>query len=140
MNAIQSPGAARWMLVACFLTTAVAIAYGARQTPPQNQPPVTQVMTSPSGGNADSNGSMIAVTGVDLTGSSILYVIDTESRQLAIYQAQGGGSSTQSVKLVGARRIDLDLQLFGFNDQSEFKYEELEKRFIDSGLLSGERR
>lgn len=138
MNVIHPPQASRWMLVAGFLLTAVGLAYQPRQT--QDPPQTTQVLTAPAGGNADSNGSMIAVTGVDLTGSSILYVIDTDSRQLAIYQAQGGGASTQSVKLVGARRIDLDLQLYGFNDQSEFKYEELEKRFVESGLLSDEGR
>ena len=72
---------------------------------------------------------MIAVTGTDLTGSSILYLIDTENRQLAIYQATGGSEATQGVRLVGARKIDLDLQLVGFNDKSQYTYEELEKRF-----------
>lgn len=80
-------------------------------------------------GNADSNGQMIAVTGIDLTGSSILYLVDTQNRQLAIYQATGGTESMQGVKLVGARRIDLDLQLEGFNDRSQYPYEELEQRF-----------
>jgi len=80
-------------------------------------------------GNADSNGQMIAVTGIDLTGSSILYLVDTQKKQLAIYQATGGTEAMQGVKLVGARRIDLDLQLEGFNDRSQYPYEELEQRF-----------
>ncbi len=80
-------------------------------------------------GNADSNEQMIAVTGIDLTGSSILYLVDTQKKQLAIYQATGGTESMQGVKLVGARRIDLDLQLEGFNDRSQYPYEELEERF-----------
>ncbi len=80
-------------------------------------------------GNADSNGQMIAVTGIDLTGSSILYLVDTQNKQLAIYQATGGTEATQGVKLVGARRIDLDMQLEGFNDRSQYPYEELEQRF-----------
>jgi len=83
----------------------------------------------PTMGTADSNGTMIAVTGIDLTGSSILYLVDTEKKQLAIYQATGGTETMQGVKLVGARRIDLDLQLEGFNDRSQYPYEELEKRF-----------
>jgi hypothetical protein len=33
------------------------------------------------------------------------------------------------VRLVGARKIDLDLQLVGFHDDSEYSYEDLEKRF-----------
>ena len=44
--------------------------------------------------------------------------------------------SSQNVKLVGARRIDLDLQLYGYKDESEHSYEELEKKFVDSGLLA----
>lgn len=80
---------------------------------------------------ADSNGDMIAVTGIDVTGASILYLIDTHSKQLAVYQANGGSDSSQGIKLVGARRIDLDLQLEGYNDRSRYSYEELERQFND---------
>ena len=80
---------------------------------------------------ADSNRTMIAVTGIDLTGSSVLYLVDTEKKQLAVYQANGGGEPTQSLRLVGARRIDLDLQIEGFNDKSQYSYEALQKRFHD---------
>lgn len=82
-------------------------------------------------GTADSNDRMIAVTGVDVTGGSILYVIDTERRSLSVYQATGGTSSTMNVKFVGARNIDLDLQVDGYNDKSEYTYKELEKRFTE---------
>jgi len=89
---------------------------------------------SPSGlATADSNKNMIAVTGIDLTGSSVLYLVDTEKKQLAVYQANGGGEPTQSLRLVGARRIDLDLQIEGFNDKSQYSYEELQKRFGELG-------
>jgi len=106
-------------------------------------PPTTQADPSrtpfASLGNADSNGQMIAVTGIDLTGTSILYLVDTEKKQLAIYQATGGSESMQGVKLVGARRIDLDLQLEGFNDRSQYPYDELEQRFakIRGGAATG---
>lgn len=83
--------------------------------------------------NSDSNGSMIAVTGTDLTGSCVLYLIDTENKQLAVYQATGGSKSVRGLELVGARRIDLDLQLEGYNDNSEYSYGELEKQFAKSG-------
>ena len=98
--------------------------------PPTTGLPEPQPMI-PAFGTADSNGTMIAVTGIDLTGSSILYLIDTKSKHLAIYQATGGADSSQGVKLVGARRIDLDLQLDGFNDKSEYSVQELEKKFSD---------
>ncbi|MBK7643772.1 MAG: hypothetical protein IPJ19_12125 [Planctomycetes bacterium] len=89
---------------------------------------------SPSGlATADSNRNMIAVTGIDMTGSSVLYLVDTEKKQLAVYQANGGGEPTQSLRLVGARRIDLDLQIEGFNDKSQYNYEELQKRFDKLG-------
>ena len=93
------------------------------QTPDPFRTPVAAI------GTADSNEQMIAVTGIDLTGSYILYLVDTQKKQLAIYQATGGTDSMQGVKLVGARRIDLDLQLEGFNDRSQYPYEELEARF-----------
>ena len=87
----------------------------------------------PGYGAADSNNTMIAVTGMDLTGSSVLYLVDTVNRHLAIYQASGGSGSTQGLKLVGARRIDLDLQLDGYNDRSEYSVQELEKKFSEIG-------
>ena len=74
---------------------------------------------------------MIAVTGVDITGSSVLYLVDTQNMQMACYQATGGARSTQNLKLIGARRIDLDLELVGFHDESEYSYEELERQFRD---------
>ena len=97
--------------------------------PAQTEP----VPTSPSFATADSNGSMIAVTGVDITGSSILYVIDTDNRQLSVYQATGGSSATSNVRWVGARRIDLDLQVDGWNDKSELGFKELRKEFEKNG-------
>ena len=99
----------------------------------QSQTPPVPV-TAP-GGTADSNGRMIAVTGTDVTGASILYLVDTVSQQLAVYQATGGGGSTQGVRFVGARRISLDMQLDGFNDHSDYSYKDLRKQFESKGLL-----
>jgi len=93
--------------------------------------PVTQPMSVPAFGTSDSNGEMIAVTGIDVTGSSILYLIDTKGRHLAVYQANGGTESTQGLKLVGARRIDLDLELEGYFDKSEYPYRDLQKKFSE---------
>jgi hypothetical protein len=92
-----------------------------------------QTRTPGASATSDSNRNMIAVTGIDLTGTSVLYLIDTEKKQLAVYQASGGGESTQSLRLVGARRIDLDLQIEGYNDKSQYSYEELQKRFSEQG-------
>jgi hypothetical protein len=92
------------------------------------------VWESGSGGSA-SAGGIIAVTGSYGVGTSVLYVIDAKTRQLAVYEARGGSRSGRRVVLVGARRIDLDLQLEGYRDESEHSYEELRKRFGDAGLL-----
>ena len=35
--------------------------------------------------------------------------------------------------MVGARRIDLDLQLHGYNDRSEYEYSDLQKLFDKRG-------
>jgi len=97
----------------------------------------TEVLPPPAPGGyaADSNNRMIAVTGVDVTGASVLYLIDTIGYRLAVYQATGGAESTQGVKLVGARRIDLDLKLHGLNDRSKYSYEALREQFAAQGLL-----
>ncbi len=79
-------------------------------------------------GSSDSNGSMIAVTGPDVTGGGVLYVIDTERRQLACYQATGGSSSA-GLRFLGARDIDLDLQVKSYNDDSKMSVTQLEQEF-----------
>ncbi|MFT5288967.1 MAG: hypothetical protein ACI8QS_000986 [Planctomycetota bacterium] len=91
-------------------------------------------------GTADSNGSMIAVTGIDVTGGSLLYLIDSESKQLAVYQAQGGTASTMNLKFVAGRRIDLDLQVYGYNDESDYTYDELQREFERNGNASNPKR
>lgn len=58
--------------------------------------------------------NMIAVTGLIGSGVSVLYVIDTEKKQLAVYNAVGG----KELRFVAARRIRYDLELREFNDKS----------------------
>lgn len=120
-----------WVLAAGFALVAIGLARGA-QVPPQTQ---AQLVGAPIVATADSNNRMIAVTGIDVTGSSILYLIDTVNYHLAIYQANGGSASTQGVKLVGARRIDLDMQLDGLNDKSKYSYKDLRDQFRSKSLL-----
>ena len=115
-------------VVGLSLEPRAAVPQGDGTTPPVDP----QNRHFPVLGMSDSNSDMIAVTGVDLTGTSILYLIDTKQKQMAVYQASGGSEGTQNVKLVGARRIDLDLRLEGFNDKSKYSRQELEKRFHES--------
>ena len=63
---------------------------------------------------SDSNSSMIAVTGNYSSGSSVLYVIDTNSRNLAVYETRNG----RDLSLVAARKIEFDLKLERYHDKS----------------------
>lgn len=94
----------------------------------EQQPDVLLYSEGSGGASAATNG-ILAVTGSYGVGTSVLYVIDTESKQLAVYEARGGSRTMRRLTLVGARRIDLDLQLRGYNDESEFQYAALEKMF-----------
>lgn len=88
----------------------------------------TLVFESGSTGSASSDG-FLAVTGSYGIGTQVLYLVDTKKRQLAVYEARGGSSGSRRVALIGARRIDLDLELEGYNDNSEFSYAELTRKF-----------
>ncbi len=127
----RSPG---WILCSGLALLALGLASEGRSQGSDTQNPTptnnTRSIPTPMGfGTADSNGRMIAVTGVDLTGGSLLYLIDTESRHISVYQATGGTKSTMNIKWVGARNIDLDLQVDGWNDRSEYPYKQLAAQF-----------
>ena len=128
---LRSPG---WILCSGLALLALGLATEGRSqgsdtptTPPAGN---TRSVPVPLGfGTSDSNGRMIAVTGVDLTGGSLLYLVDTESRHLSVYQASGGTKSTMNIKWVGARNIDLDLSVDGWNDRSEYSFKQLAEQF-----------
>lgn len=103
------------------------------------KPPATQVLPSSSTRQSSgaANSRMIAVTGDYGVGTSVLYLVDTETMRLAVYEARGGARSSRRLTLVGARRIDLDLQLQGYNDDSDYSYDELRALFEKQGLLPG---
>lgn len=104
----------------------------AAATPRETAAEAPIVYTEEGGSGASANG-FVAVTGSYGVGTSVLYLIDTVNRQLAVYEARGGSAEQRRIVMVGARRIDLDLQLHGYNDRSEFEYEDLEKLFEKRG-------
>jgi hypothetical protein len=135
---IESSG---WLLVAALGLCALGMARPPQSpppTPPQQPKPIVMPVTAAA--TADSNNRMIAVTGTDITGASILYLVDTVNNRLAVYQAQGGAEGSRGVNFIGARRIDLDLQLDGWNDRSEWTYKKLKDEFSKNGLLPGNAR
>ncbi len=88
---------------------------------------------------ADGSGgatTMVAATGACGIGDevSVLYVIDTEKKQLAVYYSNGG----KDVRFVGARKIFYDLELWYYNDEtpgthSVKKLKELYEKSKDTG-------
>ena len=98
---------------------------------PGDAPPL--VYTEDSGHGSSSTNGFLAVTGSYGVGTSVVYVIDTVNRQLAVYEARGGSAEQRRVVLVGARKIDLDLQLEGYNDRSEYEYRQLKDVFSKRG-------
>lgn len=125
-ESITQPARTLGVLIAGALLAALGFALGQDGGLPGGQ---TVAFQSPGGATADSNGSMIAVTGTDMTGAMVLYVIDTQSKHLAVYQASAGAKSSQGIRLVAARRIGLDLELDGYNDKSEHSYKALRDMF-----------
>lgn len=84
--------------------------------------------------SSDGGRRYVAVTGNYMEGVSILYVLDQETQHLAVYEARGGASNSHRIQFVGARNIELDMQLDGYNDESDLTHKELEKEFLKSGI------
>ena len=106
--------------------------------PPASAPTAPPLVYGESGGSSGEANGFIAVTGSYGVGTSVLYVLDTVNRQLAVYEARGGSENSRRLVFVGARRIDLDLQLEGYNDDSDFSYGELSERFARRGAAAGD--
>lgn len=114
---------------------------GPANPPPAPVPPATTepnttqpaIVYSEESGSAASNNGFVAVTGSYGVGTSVLYLVDTVNRQLAVYEARGGSTEQRRIVLVGARKIDLDLQLQGYNDRSEYEYKDLKTLFEKRG-------
>jgi len=70
------------------------------------------------------NGRFIAATGSVGSGMSVLWLIDTEARRLVVYGASAMG---KSVELRAARNIEWDLRLDEYNDDSQYKAEDLQR-------------
>ena len=71
-----------------------------------------------------SNGRYIAATGSVGSGMSVLWLVDTESRRLVVY---GSSAMGKSVELRAARNIEWDLRLDEYNDESQYKADDLER-------------
>ncbi|MCR4315576.1 MAG: hypothetical protein NUW37_04410 [Planctomycetes bacterium] len=85
-------------------------------------------------GTANDAGNVTCATGKSARGDiDVLWVIDTEKRQLAAYQM-----SSRGVELLAARKIWYDLQLISYNDASppEVQIRELRRLWEASGIAT----
>ena len=114
--------------------SAAPISGAQRRKPAPPKKGKTEALVYESGGVGAAANGFIAVTGSYGVGTSVLYLMDTKTNQLAVYEARGGSVNSRRLYLVGARRVDLDLQLEGYNDQSEWSYDQLRQRFEKKGI------
>ncbi len=79
----------------------------------------------PEGAPGEGSGGLIVSSSFGAT-SAILFVVDPVSRSLAAYEALPGEKG--GVRLLGARKIEHDLELAKYKDQSEYSYFDLRDR------------
>lgn len=71
-------------------------------------------MAGRDGGGGDANRDLIAVTGSYGSGASALYLIDSKTRQMAVYRIDGG----RGLELVAARDCSYDFFIESYGDRS----------------------
>jgi hypothetical protein len=84
----------------------------------------------PSGGADKERGPLLVTSTIGAT-SAFLFVIDPQTRNLATYEATPGENG--GLKLLGARKIEHDLELAKFRDLSEFSYFDLRDKKNEVG-------
>lgn len=67
--------------------------------------------------------SPLLITSTIGAASAFLFVVDPVTRNLAAYEATPGEAG--GLRLLGARKIEHDLELAKFRDRSEYTFEEL---------------
>lgn len=78
---------------------------------------------------AEEPSEFLMTTGTAAHGGALLFVLNTATRTLNVYEAEGGSRATQGVTFVASRKIDRDLYVTGYNDKSEYSYQDLVERF-----------
>jgi hypothetical protein len=81
--------------------------------------------SSPTASDSDSNNRFVAVTSPVGSGESVLFLIDSEKEQIAIYKFD----RNKGLRFLAARKIDYDLKIDGYQDMSEFTRSELRQEY-----------
>ena len=82
------------------------------------------------------NGGPLLVTSSLGATSAILFVLDPSTRYLTAYEASPGENG--GLRLLGARKIEHDLELAKYRDLSEFSYFELRDKKHEAGASKGD--
>lgn len=80
---------------------------------------------APTASDSNSNNRFVAITTPVGSGESVLFVLDAKNEQLLTYRfARGKG-----LEFLAARKIDYDLRITEWNDQSRFTRDEMKIEF-----------
>jgi hypothetical protein len=84
--------------------------------------PGLEARTTPAtGSDSNSNNRFVAVTCPIGSGESVLFVLDSLSDQLAVYQYE----RRKGLKFLSGRKIDFDLRIHGYRDESDYTRDEM---------------
>lgn len=97
---------------------------------------VEGVDAAPTDPNA--SGEFLMSTGTAAHGGALLFVLNTKTQTLSVYEAEGGSRATRGVTFVASRKIARDLYVSGYNDKSEYSYQDLVERIrVEEGRKGG---
>ncbi len=103
--------------IACVAITAFAVDRLERASP------VSAAEPTPAGSQ------FLLESGTGKFGGPLLFVLDTKSKVLSAYEAEGGTPATRGLTWIGARKIEWDINTTSYNDKSEESYSSMKQRF-----------
>jgi hypothetical protein len=86
---------------------------------------------------AAGNSDYLIATGTSKYSGALLFLFDTRSKVLAVYEAEGGTAATRGVTWVGARKLEWDTHTTELNDKSEHSFNEMKQLFLDRQAALG---
>jgi hypothetical protein len=81
--------------------------------------------TSATASDSDSNNRFVAVTCPVGSGESVLFVLDAQSEQIAVYRFR----RDKGLEFLAGRKIDYDLKIAGYEDGSKYSRDDMRRLF-----------
>ena len=75
--------------------------------------------------DSNSNNRFVAVTSPVGSGESVLFLLDSESEQIAVYRFH----RSKGLEFLAGRKIDYDLRITGYEDRSKYSREDMRRLF-----------